>query len=222
MKKLFAIVTAILFLSGCAGIPQKEAHKAEISAIKNIEIFYHPDSYGVIVIESGGLFALASIGESSRIEQRSKEFTNAIHESFPDKNLNLSFAQKLAEKIRASGREVKITKIDRPVGDWNIFKTDAYIKAPKTPDYAPLALRVTTQYVANNFMTGFASVVDVTYQLGGADGKGELINLWETGGGKGETYMKFDSLLAAHKDAYKEIQTELMSLSPKVYSNIFY
>jgi hypothetical protein len=222
MKILFAIVTTLLLLSGCAGVPQKEQHKTEISNLKNIEIFYHSDGYGVIVVESGGFFALASIGEHSRIEERSKAFLNAIQESFPDKDLNLSFVQKLAEKIHAGGREVKITKIDRPVGDLDIFKTNSYVNAPKTPGYAPLALRITTQYVANSFMTGFASVVDVKYQLGSADGKNELINLSDQGGGKGETYMQFDSLLAAHKDAYKEMKMELMSLTPTIYSNMFY
>ncbi len=193
----------------------------EISAIKNIEIFYHSEYYPVIVGEAGGLLAFASIGEDERIVQRSRAFTKAIQDSFPNSDLNLIFASKLAEQIKATGRNVKITKIDRPVGNINIFLTAAFLSAPKATDHAPLALRIDTRYFAPNFTQGFASDIEVKYQLGNVNGDKELVNAWNYAGGKGETYMKFDSLLAAHKNAYEEIQMELYSLVSVVKAGMF-
>ena len=167
------------------------------------------------------MFAFASIGEAERIEQRSKAFTKAIQDSFPEKNLNLTFATIPAEQIKASGRNVKVTMINRPVGNQNMFLTNAFTTAAKTPDYAPLVLRIDTQYVASNFTSGFASVIEVAYQLGDENGNKELVNSSRQAGGKGETYMKFDSLLVAHKKAYEELKIELLSLVAGINTNMF-
>jgi hypothetical protein len=221
MNKIFVIAVTMLVLSGCASVSQKEQNKAEISAIKNVEIFYHPDAYAIVVRPAEGLFALASIGEAERTERRSKAFTNAVQESFPDKDLNLQFAQKLAAQIQTGGRIVKITKIERPVGDQDMFKTPAYLNAPKTPGFAPLVLRITTGYGAQSFMSSFGSIVHVGFELGGTGDQKELISTWSQEGQKGETYMQFDSLLAAHKSAYEELRAELISLAPEVYDKTF-
>lgn len=225
MKKIpTTIVLVIVFLlSACATrrpVPQNVAHASEIAAIKKIEIFYHHQDYAVIVRQAGGLLALASIGEADRIEQRSKAFAAAIEKSYPGQDINLQFAEALAVKIRARGVEVKITNISRPLGDTDIGKTRQYIDAPKTAGYAPLVLRGTTRYIAPSFAQGFRASVDVTYLLASPDNQHTLISTYAESGA-GETYASFDALLAAHPAAHQQLSTDLQSLVPRVYADIF-
>lgn len=226
MKKISAITTLALaaMLSACATktpIPQNVSNAAEIGALKKIEIFYNHQDYAVIVRPAQGLLALASIGEADRIVKRSEAFTAAMDTSFPGQDLNLQFAQALADKIRAKGVEVKITNVSRPVGDPDIRKTKQYINAPKTPGYAPLVVRATTRYIAPSFGQGFQSSVDVSYVLVSPQGDRDLIGTTDKSTGTGETYMSFDGLLAAHPVAHEQLRTDLQSLVPKVYSGIF-
>jgi hypothetical protein len=222
MKKLISLLAMTFALFGCAtqNIPQKKINEEKITAIKNVEIFYHEDSHAVIVQQSGGLLALASLGEADRIERRTKAFTAAIEENFPEKDMNLSFAKALSEKLEQRGITVKMTKINRPVGNVNMVKTTQFLNAPKTPGYAPLVFRFTTQFVAPSFMQGFRSATDVSFILLNEDGKTELVNTWEEHPGE-ETYSSFDDLLAANKVAYEKQKTDLLSVVPKVYGDIF-
>jgi hypothetical protein len=223
-KLLLPILLFVMALGGCATIhttSQKETNQSEISAVKNIELFYNEDAYGIIVVPSGGLLALASIGEGGRTEERSKIFTEAVSKSFPQKNLNFVFAENLAQQIRAIGIEVKVTEIRRPTGAEHIIKTQAYLDAPKTPGYNPLVLRITTQFIAPSFMNGFRPTVDVTYLLASADGTRELLHDWVESTATEKTFTSFNDLLVDHQGAYGQLREMLSKDVSLTYAKIF-
>lgn len=225
MKYFFKISTLflLLILSGCAtraSHPKNVSNVNEIAALKKIEIFYNSQAYAVIVQSGGGLLALASIGEADRIAARSEALTAAMGKSFPDQDLNLQFAQALADKLQERGVEVKITRIERPVGDIDIRKTRQYIDAPKTPGYATLVLRATTRYIAPSFAQGFKSAVQVSYVLVDPQQDRTLIRTTDVETGSGETYATFDNLLSSHAAAHEQSRVDLLSLVPRIYTKL--
>lgn len=222
-KKPICAIIAILTISGCATHQRPVApnHDADVVNIKKVELFYHSDSYAVVVGQAGGLLALASIGESNRIEQRSKALTEAIERDFPARKLNFAFAEKLADEIRKSGREVKLTEVNRPVGNADIFKTEHFRNAPLTPGFAPLMLRVSTGYGAPSFMQSFESNVEVSYVLANQDRTVNLKHGQHWRRGTGSSFGAADTLIENHKQVYANFDFALTTLVPAVYSEIF-
>lgn len=209
------MLAAACLLSGCAAqrpVDQSITNAAQIAGLKKFEIFYNPEAYIVLVRPSGGLLALASIGEGGRMEERTKQLTAAFKQSFPDQDINLQFAQALAGKIREKGGEVKITRMVQTTSDLNKVKT---------PGYAPLRVQAVTGYVAPSFTQGFQSWIYVDYYLGDAESDRPLIGTGKARGGAGPSYMTFDQLLAAQAAAHEQLRVDLVSMAQEVYGRIF-
>jgi hypothetical protein len=150
-------------------------------SIEKVELIYNEEDQ-LIVTDGGGSgltgFAglLGPIGAilaltidtnsrmtmAARTDQRSKEFTAAVRNSGATMTLNRRFAERLAARLRDSGREVKVTPFMRATGQL------AEMQVPElrpTPGYSTLILRITTAYGASDATSSFKPFVLVEQLL---------------------------------------------------------
>lgn len=240
MKKLLASIIAAVVLSGCATGPDKAALKARedaLAKISKVEIFYNGKDE-LVVIDGGGssmtgmaglfgpvgmLVALGADAASKltlaeRAEARSKEFTEMIGQGDSAQTLNRQFAEELANRIRAGGREVKTTPIQRKGGDLAISKMP---DAQLTPGYAPLFLRITTAYGAKDALSSYRPVIVIDHALKQHDGETSVYqNTFSARDGE-PTYMAYATLLSQSKEAHDGLRRGLLDAADKVYTSVF-
>lgn len=184
MKKLIALISIAALAAGCATGPDKaalQARKDATSKLPKIELLYNEQDELVVMDLGGssmtgmagllgpiGLLVAAGVDAGSKLsmaeraEKRSKEFTTAVQKDAPAQGLNKQFAEQLADRIRAGGREVKVTPTKRAIGALSKMSTpDALVN----PDYAPLIVRITAGYGAKDATSSFQPTITVEYQL---------------------------------------------------------
>lgn len=184
LKTLTPLLVAAALLSGCAtntAQPALQARHEATRAIEKVELIYNVEDQ-LIVTDGGGSgltgFAglLGPIGAilaltidtnsrmsmADRTDRRSKEFTAAVRNSGAAMALNKKFAERLAARLRESGREVKVTPFMRATGQL------AEMQVPElrpTPGYSTLILRITTAYGASDATSSFKPFVLVEQLL---------------------------------------------------------
>lgn len=241
MKKLIALFSAAIVLAGCASGPDKaalQARKEALATISKIEIFYNgKDELGVIdgggssMTGMAGLFGpiglLVAVGVDAgskltlaeRAEARSKEFTAMIGKSETAQTLNRQFAEELATRIRASGKEVKITPVQRIKGG-----DLASSKIPDiqfTPGYAPLFLRITTGYGAKDALSSYRPVIVIEQALKRDGQEKTLYQNTFTSPTDEPTYMAYSTLLERNKEAHDGLRRGMVNAADTVYKSMF-
>ena len=188
MKKILILTVSLILLAGCATGPDKAALAARKQAtdpLTKVEILYNAPEE-LVVLDGGGsgaagfsallgpvgmLIALgvnagSKLSAAERAEARSKEFTAAVRKSVAAQEMNQQFAQALAARIRASGREVKLTPTKRANGPLPDIKVP---EVQQAADYAPLMVRITTGYGAKDSTSAFRPLVTIEYVLKKSD-----------------------------------------------------
>ncbi len=235
MKKNYFLILFLSLLASCAF--NKENKKSNdyntISKITKIEIMYHNDDF--VIIDGGGsnitglgsfLGPIGSIAEataqivskstvSDRASQRSKEFNNTILNNFPEINCSANFVNEFAKKLRENGKEVKITLIDRPHGEFD----DSFKIAPQD-GYARIVFRITTGYGAETATSSFNPLIINEYIFIDENNK-VLASGNETKKNFGESYFTYQGLLEAHKKAVITLQDGLLSTVDTIYKDAF-
>lgn len=243
MRKLVSIIIGITLLAGCAVRPpayvtQKQSNQHAIEKIQKIEILYHADDEYPIIDRGGsgmtgmagllgpvglliavGADAGSKLSVAERAASRSKEFTKAIHVSFPDQGLNSQFANKLADLLRASGRTVRLTQVERPVGN-DILSMSTIKGVQQSEGYAPLVLRITTGYGADSATSSYRPILVTEYVLKD-EAKKVLVENKETSNEGEKTYLTYQGLLEDHIEAREQLRHGLMSLAAVAYKKMF-
>lgn len=245
MSKFLSVLLAlsIVLSVGCATAPQpspsqKEVHRYAIERISKVEIFYHPAEYSVVDLGGSkasqmagvfglfGMFAILAAEAGSKLtavertEARSQEFDQLIQ---ADKmaDIHLAQAQQLAALIQGTGREVKLTKIERPSGG----KSLAVSTQPKldfTEGYAPLLLRVTTGYGAESATASYKSIALTEFALFDAGShKQVLVTAQLKKRDNGVTYQTFDGLKSSRALAVESLQRDLGEAAQLVFNATF-
>ena len=257
MKKPASLLVALaastaLLLNGCASAPatkpvsQQELMRKDIEQITKVEIFYHPSEYAIVDLGGSdarglagafGFFGLmaglaldagSKLTYQDRAEARSKEFT-ALMKDQGTPDLNAIQAERLAELIRQSGREVVITSTKRPSQD--LLKMDvtpasgdqnASASTSPTNDAgtARLILRVSAGYGAESAMAVYHSMVLTDAVLRDANGK-RLITLRLEKQNSGETYRTFEGLKSSAPDAMAVLKKDALAQAEHVYEGTF-
>lgn len=184
MEKLIPLFLVAAFAAGCATGPDKaalQARKDATSKLPKIELLYNEQDELAVMDLGGsnmtgmagllgpigllvavGVDAGSKLSMAERTEKRSKEFTAAVQKDSPALGLNKQFAEQLADRIRAGGREFKLTPTKRATGALAKMSTP---DTPIDPDYAPLTVRITTGYGAKDATSSFQPLITVEYQL---------------------------------------------------------
>ncbi len=192
MKKLITLISVAALIAGCATGPDKAALQARKDATSKLSM-------------------------AERTEKRSKEFTVAVQKDAPAPGLNKQFAEQLAERIRAGGREVKVTPTKRATGALSRMSTpDALIN----PDYAPLTVRITTGYGAKDATSSFQPMITIEYQLK----QDEKVVVHQSSYVKRPdepTYFTYGALLDQHAAARQGLTVGLTSAVDPIYRGLF-
>lgn len=131
--------------------------------------------------------------------------------------LHRDYAERLAEAMRATGREVKLTPSDRATGAARKMEL-AGLTA--TPGYAVMLVRITAGYGAPSLTSDFRPIVVVDYAL--RDDKLQPITWNSTTSNRGSpSYFSYDTLLSENKAAYEGLRQELFATIGRVMSNDF-
>ncbi|WP_211465741.1 hypothetical protein [Collimonas silvisoli] len=245
MKKIKSFLFPMflsLFLLGCATAPphlaQKQANRSAIEATQRIEIFYHPDQDYPVLDAGGSSYAglsgllgpigmIAGLGAHAaskttmvdRARSRSADFTKAVHDASGTHDFTEQFAQNLAEQLRLTGREVKLTKIERPTGDAVLSKSKAR-DMMFTPGYTALVLRTSKSYVAESATSSYRPVVIVEFALMSGPQQplieSRLSNILSK-----PTYITYSGLLDDAKQAADALDNGLLALVPQVQRVVF-
>lgn len=243
-KFLSALVIFTTVISvGCTFAPQaspsqKEVNHDAIERISKVEVFYHPAEYAVVDLggskasQMAGVFGVlgmlailaAEAGSKltavDRTEARSKEFDQLIQaDNMAD--IHLVQAQQLAALIQGTGREVKLTKIERPSGgDSLAISTRPTLDF--TEGYAPLLLRVTTGYGAESATASYKSMALTEFALFDAGSpKRVLVTDQLKKRDNGVTYQTFDGLKSSRALAVESLQRDLGEAAQLVFNATF-
>lgn len=236
-KRIFSICTIAALLVGCAGGSKKVANEEpEPLSYPRVEIFYNAkpelavlDTGATPTAGLGGLFGpigvLVAVGvdaasRSNSINQaasRSKRFQQAIEDDVGELALNREYAERLAEAMRATGREVKLTPGERASGGPRKMEL-AGLTA--TPGHVVMLLRVTTGYGAPSLTSDFRPIVVVDYAL--RDEKLQPITWNSVTSNQGSpSYFSYDTLLKEKKEAYEGLRQQLFATVGRVMKNDF-
>jgi hypothetical protein len=237
MKRIITICTIAVMLVACAGRP-KQATNEEPEPLSHprVEIVYNAKSELAVLdtgatptVGLGGLLGpvgvLVAIGADvasrsnsmDQVASRSKRFQQAIEESQGELTLHREYAERLAEAMRATGREVKLTPSNRATGAARKMEL-AGLTA--TPGYEVMLLRITAGYGAPSLTADFRPIISVEYAL--RDDKLQPIT-WNsvTSNRGGPTYFAYDTLLKENKAAYEGVRQELFATVGRVMNNDF-
>lgn len=240
MRKFILLSLTVFVLAGCANgkyAEERRLRKEATSEISQVEIFYNQkDEY--VVIDGGGsgyggmagglgfagmLVALAAdaghkLSAVDRAETRSKEFTSALEKSEIKLDMNRQFAESLAEKIKTSGRDVKLTPINRTVGGLKDMKLPEDVVPSE--GYATLLLRINSGYAAKDASSDFMPVIVVETLLNDKNNKTIYRNTYNPGM-RDPSYFLYSSLLAEHGLAHEGLRKGMMSSVDRVYASVF-
>lgn len=240
MKKLLGLLTVALLLVGCATKPDTaslDSRRAALATMPKIEIFYN-DKEELVVIDSGGssmagmagifgpigmLVALGADAASKltfaeRAETRSKEFTALVGKSETPQTLNRQFVEELAARIRAGGKEVKVTPVQRIKGD---LDSGNMPDASFTDGYAPLVLRITTGYGATDALSRYKPVIVVEQALKRDGQEKALYRSTFTSPADEPNYMAYSTLLERNKEAHDGLRREMVNAADLIYKSMF-
>lgn len=236
-NRIVSICTVAAMLVGCASGPKQATNEEpEPLSYPRVEIVYNAkaelavlDTGATPTAGLGGLFgpvgALVAIGvdaasRSNSIDQvasRSKRFQQAIEDDLGELALNREYAERLAEAMRATGREVKLTPGERAKGGARKMEL-AGLTA--TPDHVVMLVRITTGYGAPSLTSDFRPVVVVEYAL--RDDKLQPITWNSVASNQGSpSYFSYDTLLKEKKEAYEGLRQQLFSTVGRVMKNDF-
>ena len=119
--------------------------------------------FGLVgVLVSIGVDAASRNNSINQVESRCKRFQQAVQDSNGELTLHQEYAERLAEVMRATGREVKLTPSDRATGGARKMEL-AGLTA--TPGYEVMLLRITAGYGAPSLTSDFRPVIVVEYAL---------------------------------------------------------
>jgi len=239
LKALISLLVAAALLSGCAtstSQPALQTRHVATRSIEKVELVYNEEDQ-LIVTDGGGsgltgfagflgpigaLLAL-SIDTNSRMtmaartDQRSKEFTAAVKNSGATMALNRQFAERLAARLRDSGREVKLTPFMRATGQL------AEMQVPElrpTPGYSTLILRITTAYSAADATSSFKPFVLVEQLL--RNEQQAVVHQASSFADVTEpTYFMYDGLLKDTAAAHQGLKQGLDRVVQPAYAGMF-
>jgi hypothetical protein len=169
------------------------------------------------LLMAAGIDASSKLSMAERTEKRSKEFTSVVQKNATGGGLNRQFAEQLASRIRAGGREVKVTPTKRAIGALSKMSTP---DTQPSPDYAPLVIRITTGYGAKDATSSFQPFIDIGYQLKNA----EKIVVYQSSYVKRPdqpSYFTYDALLTQHAAAREGLVLGLAGAVDSVYRGLF-
>ncbi|RYX91907.1 MAG: hypothetical protein EOO28_24220 [Comamonadaceae bacterium] len=245
LKELVSALAVCAFLGGCANTAltagQARAREAAVLKLQKIEVFYSPQQElpvydrggtrlaglsGLLLGPTGMVYVMSlhvasKLAASVRAAERGQAFTRAVAASQPGSDINRDFAESLASRIRASGREAKVTATARPTGELQAMKLPGAAPAP-TDGYTPLLLRITTGYTAPDAISAFVPVVIVQQRLQHGGPQPDLSYASQyTADAAAPEFMRYDTLLADHAAAYRSLGTILNGATDTVYRNMF-
>ena len=240
MKLLFSTLAVSILITGCASTPpkltQKELAKEELAKISKVEIYYHPSSYTIVdgggssmaglggALGLFGMFAALAVDAGSKLtaveraEARSKEFNQLMLDA-QVADINKEQAEAIARMIASTGREVKLTAIKRPAGDFSKDQEFAS-NVQWSEGYAPLILRATTGYAAESATASYQSVAVTEYVLKDASGK-QLIKNKLIRRGSGDTYQTFDGLKGATGAVVVVLNKDMQTQATELHQQSF-
>lgn len=245
MKRRQVVLLPITALAtGCASdAANKSAAKTlerqkATQAIRRMEIVYDDDP-DIVVLDGGGsglvnmsgllgplgmLVGLAAHGASKatmadRVGRRSKEFTAAAREQSPDYAAGTQIAMILADLLRASGREVKLTKAARPTGSDRLADS-AVPDVTFSPGFAVLVLRTTVGYAAESATASYRPMVVAESVLRQTDST--VLNEDVVRQQDDEpSYATYSGLLGEHVQAFEALQQCAARVAKLVYAHSF-
>ena len=239
LKALFFLLVAAALLSGCAtntAAPVPPTRHDVARSIEKVELIYNQEDQ-LIVTDGGGsgltgfagflgpLAALVAISVdtnsrltmAARTDQRSKEFTAAVKNSGVTMGLNRQFAERLAARLRDSGREVKLTPFFRATGEHAQMQVQ---ELQPTPGYSTLILRITTSYGAADATSSFKPYVWVEQLL--RDEKQSVVGQTLQVADLSEpTYLLYDGLLKDTAGAREGLKRGLDQIVQPAYVSLF-
>ena len=185
MKTLVPLLAAAALLAGCAASTPQTAQQTRPEATRSlakIELLYNEEDQFTVVDGGGSAVAgfaglLGPVGTlvalgfevgsratlADRKERRSKEFTAAAkNDGAASASLSRQFAERFAQRLRESGREVKLTPAYRVNGP--VAEMQALGHRP-TPGYSTLTMRITAAYGAPDATSSFKPFVAVEQVL---------------------------------------------------------
>lgn len=241
MKSFVSLTILITLLSACATAPQtseKDQNRAAITNIANVEIFYNEEAFPIIDLGGSGASGLSGMfgplgavvgvfadGVSkstmkSRAESRTEEFTAAVKQSNPHADINAEFANELASQLRKTGKTVKVTQIQRPMGNGGLLASTASTDHVPTKGYAKLFVRTTTGYGAESATSSFESLIVLETTLEDERGNA-LMHHNATKRNFSESYFTYRGLLGSHKKAVEALKGGLISMAGSTCSKLF-
>lgn len=237
MKRIVSVCAIAAMLVACASRTKQAAvEEPEPLSHPRVEIVYNVkpelvvlDTGATPTVGLGGLFGpigvLVAVGMDAasrnnsinQVESRSKRFHQAVQDSSGELTLHRDYAESLAEAMRATGREVKLTPSARATRAARKMELPGLTP---TPGYEVMLLRISTSYGAPDLTSDFRPVVVVEYAL--RDDKLQPITWNSVTSDRGEpSYFSYDTLLKENKVAYEGLRRALLSTVARVMSNDF-
>lgn len=237
MKRIIIFSTVAVMLVACAGRLKHATNEApEPLSHPRIEIVYNAKSE-LGVLDTGatptvglggplgpvGMLVTIGIDAASRnsslnqVASRSQRFKQAVQDSSGELTLHEEYVERLADAMRATGREVKITPRERATGAARKMEL-AGLTA--TPGYEVMLLRITAGYGAPSLTSDFRPIIVVEYAL--RDDKLQPITWNSATSNRGSpSYFSYDTLLKENKAAYEGLRQELFATVGRVMNNDF-
>lgn len=241
MRRAISICVVAAMLAACAGRPQPD--NTPVSATPGhplphprVEIFYNAEPE-LVVRDSGAIPAVGLIGllgpvgalaamgvdalsrgnATQQAGERSQRFTQAVRGEVGDLALNHEYAQRLAEALRSTGREVKLTPAARALGTAGELHLEGLMP---TPGHDVLLLRISTAYWAPDLGSSFRPYARVEYALR----DDQLAPLaWDSVSFRSAEprYYAYDTLLKENRTAYDGLRQALFATLPGVMRKNF-
>lgn len=238
MTKTLTVLLLTVFLSGCAMSTTQIAAQSHHATrtIDKIELIYN-EADQLIVTDGGGsgltgfagllgpigaIVALtidtsSRMGMTDRTDRRSKEFTAAVRSNGTPMSLNRQFAERLALRLRESGREVKVTPFLRAIGQANEMRI---LELQPTPGYSTLILRITTAYSAADATSSFKPFVLIEQLL--RNEQQEVVHQASSFADTPEPlYFTYDSLLKDTNAAHAGLKFGLDQVVQPAFASMF-
>lgn len=244
-KFLPGVLALLLCLGGCANnalvAKQARIRDATIAGLERIEIFYLPQDKLPIVDHGGtalsslssvvlgpvgmlvvmGASAGSKLTATQRAAVRSKAFSQAVAGSLPGTDLNRDFAEALAKRIRASGREARVTAAEPFKGDLQTMRLQ---RLAASAGFTPLLLNITAGYTAPDALSSYQPVVRVQQALQNPGTTAGFItehNATDEALAPALLYTQYDSLMADHVRAYESLRSILNRSLDPVFRSLF-
>ena len=235
--RVISVCVVAALLVGCAAQSKQAAiEEPEPLSHPRLEIVYNAtpelvvlDTGATPTVGLGGLFGplgvLVSIGVDAasrnnslnQVESRSKRFQQAVQDSSGELTLHKEYAERLADAMRATGREVKLSPSGRATGAARKMEL-AGLAA--TPGYEVMLLRITAGYGAPGLTSDFRPIVNVEYALRDKNLKPITWNSVASNYA-GPSYFAYDTLLKENKAAYEGLREQLFATIGRVMRNDF-